>query len=101
MLEDLLAELDEIGWTVSWAFQFQPNHWRVSILKQIDEKVYYAHCADAPTFAEALEDAISKIGDAQVELITQVTISAEPKTAPFNLLKAIGLAKQPPIIRRI
>jgi hypothetical protein len=100
MIEDLLDELSSIGWTVSWAFQFEAGHWRVSILKQIDERVYFSHCADAPTFAEALEDAMSKISDADYELTTSVTFT-QNKSQPVNLLLALGLAKPVKILRRM
>lgn len=102
MVEDLLAELAEVGWTLSWAFQFEAGHWRVSILKQVDEKVYFSHCADAPSFGEALEDAMSKISEASYELAVPVSFKMEPKTAPYNLLQAIGLAARvsAPVKRR-
>mgnify|MGYP001569753729 CR=1 FL=1 len=102
MIEDLLAELADIGWTVSWAFQFEPNHWRVSILKQLDDRVYFSHCAAAPTFAEALEDAMSKISDATYELaVPSGFVIEQNKTQPVNLLLALGLAKPVKIIRRL
>ena len=94
MIEDLLTELADCGWTLSWAFQFEPSHWRVSIMKQLDTKIYFSHCADAPSFAEALEDAMSKISEAQEELVVPTTYTIEnPKSAPLNLMQTLGLAR--------
>jgi len=102
VIEDLLDELADIGWTVSWAFQFEPDHWRVSILKQVSDRVYFSHCADAPTFAEALEDAMSKISDATYELAVPTGyVLEQDKTQPINLLLALGLAKPVKILRRM
>lgn len=102
MIEDLLTELADIGWTVSWAFQFEPNHWRVSIMHQVSDKIAFSHCADAPTFAEALEDAMSKISEATYELAVPTGyVLEQDKTAPVNLLLALGLAKPVKILRRM
>lgn len=109
MIEDLLAELALDGWTVSWAFQFAPDHWRVSII-QIDWLNYngcdqpnykVSHCADASTFQAALEDAILRRNDARFIEGSKCTYILEP-SRPLNLVKALGLhLRQPKLDRRI
>lgn len=107
MIESLLAELDTFGWTISWAFQFAPDHWRMSITKisywnGYDQPDYYVtHCADAASFAEALEDCMSKLADAEFVEGAKVDHSNEPTPKPQNLLLALGLLKPIKIERRI
>jgi hypothetical protein len=106
VIEDLLIELSNDGWSVSWAFQFAPDHWRVSIIHHSDigepSGTYVSFCADAPTFAEALEDAILRRNDNPL-----CVPSADPTWIPetptsTNLLTALGLhIRQPKIDRRI
>lgn len=105
MIESLLAELSALGWTVSWAFQFAPDHWRMSIIQPSDigEEIgtYRTHCADAPSFAEALEDCMSKLADAEWEATLAPSHTNEPTPKPQNLLHALGLLKPVKIERRI
>lgn len=106
MIEDLLTELADIGWTVSWAFQFEPDHWRVSICQlgewngydQPDYRI--SHCADAPTFAEALEDAMAHRNDAVWQAGQKISTTSEPD-APTFTLASLGLAKPVKILRRM
>lgn len=97
MLESLLADLAASGWTISWAFQFAPNHWRVSIIHQTQvgepQGSYISHCADAPTFAEALEDAILRRNDAEFVEDQQSIHTLEPTK---SLIDALGLKPKPP-----
>lgn len=106
MIEDLLADLAASGWKLSWAFQFAPNHWRVCITHEhywngYDQPDYhYTDCADAPSFAEALEDAMAKRNDAIFVEGAKVEYALEPQQ---SLAKALGLDKpkpQAPIARR-
>lgn len=99
MIESLLNELSALGWTVSWAFQFEPNHWRISIIHYVDDKVHLSSCADAPTFAEALEDAMSRMADAEIEDIEKPSFAKEPKVSG-SLIAALGL-RSAPIRRRV
>lgn len=70
-IEELLADLKASGWELSWAFQYGENKWRASIIKfgawnGYDQPDYhFAHCADAPSLAEAIEDAMTKRNDAE------------------------------------
>lgn len=93
MLETLLADLDAEGWTISWAFQFAPNHWRMSIIRIEDvgeaQGTYISHCADAPSFAEALEDCFAKRNDAEWEENSPVTFAgASSKSLDLSTLLA-------------
>ena len=101
MIDALLLELASAGWTVSWAFQFEPGHWRVSIIHYIDDKVHLSSCADAPSFAEALEDAMSRMAEAEIEDIERPSYSLTP-AAKGGLLAALGLTSTSnlPITRR-
>lgn len=102
-LNEILAELTALGWTISWAFQFEPNHWRVSLCKQSDigepQGTYINHCADAPTLAEAIEDALCRRNDAEFEQTVETGFTIEPTTSPLANLR-LAPAK-PPIVRRI
>lgn len=103
MIEDLLIDLAESDWTISWAFQYSPGEWRMSIIREEDigaeQGSYLAHCAFAPTFAEALEDCLSKRAEAQWEPSTPITWAQEPKPMQ-NLIAALGL-RSAPIRRRV
>jgi hypothetical protein len=106
MIEDLLTELSASGWTISWAFQFAPDHWRVSIIHHSDigesSGTYTSFCADAPTFAEALEDAILRRNEAEFTPTPMPEYTLESTTRPTNLLTALGLhIRLPKIDRRI
>ncbi len=100
-IESLLADLAESGWKLSWAFQFAPNHWRVTITRDdywngYDQPDYhYTDCADAPTFADALEDAMCKRNEA----VFVKGSKAIGEIAP-SLSFATLLPKQPTIRRR-
>lgn len=86
-IESLFAEIESAGWTVSWAFQFQPGHWRVSILREDGAANTFRHCADAPTFALALEYAFIR-GEEFTTEDEPPTYSLAPKQ---DLLATLGL----------
>lgn len=104
-LDTLLDDLNSLGWTISWAFQFSTDHWRLSIIRYEDigevQGTYISHCVDAPTFAEALEDAMSKMSEAEFEPAEVQVFSTEP--AKGNLLSQLSLAlpQAAPIRRRV
>lgn len=102
-LESLLSELSASGWTISWAFQFAPSEWRLSIIHEEDigeaQGTYISSCASAPTFAEALEDAMSKMNEAEFEsAVKQGYVAEKPKG---SLLEALGLKKEQRFERRV
>lgn len=105
MIEDLLNDLASSGWTISWAFQFAPDHWRVSIIHHSDigepSGTYLSHCADAPTFHDALEDAMCRRNDAIFTPTTEPTGIIEKPPTLSDLLKALPSHKPRPIDRRI
>lgn len=100
MIEDLLSELSSLGWTISWAFQYAPSEWRMSIIREEDvgaaQGSYISSCAFAPTFAEALEDCLSKRADAKWEAAPKSLAQAEPKLD----LQSLGLGRPKPRIER-
>lgn len=103
MIESLLAELSDSGWTISWAFQFAPGEWRLSIIHEEDvgeaQGTYISSCASAPTFVEALEDAMSKMNEAEFVEAVKQGYSEKPKG---SLLAALGLLKEEkPFERRV
>lgn len=103
MLESLLQDLADTGWTVSWAFQYSPGEWRMSIIREEDigaeRGSYLSCCAFAPTFSEALENCLSKRAEAQWEPSQPITWAQEPKPSS-NLIAALGL-RSAPIRRRV
>lgn len=105
MLESLLQDLTTLGYTISWAFQFEPNHWRVSICRAstVGEPSgsYISHCADAPTLAEAIEDALSRRAEAEFVVEEDQTYTVE--VPGLSLAQAIASTFSPsaPIRRRI
>lgn len=103
MIEDLLSELSDTGWTISWAFQYAPSEWRMAIIREEDigavQGSYLSCCAFAPTFTEALEDCLSKRAEAKWEPSTPTTWAQEPKPT-VNLIMALGL-RSAPIRRRV
>jgi hypothetical protein len=105
VIEDLLTELSDSGWTLSWAFQFAPDHWRVSIIHHSDigepPGHYTSFCADAPSFAEALEDAMLRRNDSPQWTPTQDREWHPETPRPTNLLQALGLVKPVKVDRRI
>lgn len=102
MIESLLDELSASGWTISWAFQYAPGEWRLSIIREEDvgeaQGTYISSCAFAPSFAEALEDAMSKMNEAEFVESEKQGYSEKPKG---SILAALGLLKkEQPLIRR-
>ena len=95
MIESLLADLVLSGWTISWAFQFAPDHWRVSIIRRCDigepQGTYISHCADAPTFGEALENAILNRNDATFYPSNPTLWSIDGPTDSRSLLDLLNL----------
>lgn len=106
MIEDLLTELSSTGWRLSWAFQFADGHWRASIIYVLEwngydqPDLYHAHCADAPSLAEAIEDAMSKRAEAEFVEGNKQRYSLEPKPEKVDLIRALGL-RSAPIRRRV
>lgn len=102
-MDEVLAELTSLGWTISWAFQFEPNHWRVSLCKQSDigepQGTYISHCADAPSLAEAIEDALCRRNDAEFVPAVASGFTIETFESPLANLRLAP--PQPPIVRRI
>lgn len=88
------------------AFQSYRGYWRVSIIKVLEwngydqPDYYHTHCADAPTFAEALEDAMSKIAEAEFVEGNKQRCSLEPKQPAISLITTLGL-RSAPIRRRV
>ncbi len=107
MIEDLLSELDTLGWTISWAYQFSLGHWRMSIIRHEDvgedQGTYLTHCVDAPTFAEALEDCMSKMAEAEWEPKQEQSYSMTTRSATIDLSDLIANMRPPsaPIRRRV
>lgn len=103
MIEDLLSDLALSGWTISWAFQFAPDHWRVSIIHFSDvgepQGTYISHCADGPDFASALEDAILRRNDCDFIPDAILTWTPEPGSTLIDLLNLRPPTK--PFPRRI
>lgn len=103
MIESLLSELSASGWTISWAFQFAPSEWRLSIIHEEDvgamQGTYISSCASAPTFAEALEDAMSKMNEAEFESAVKQGYAAEKSKG--SLLEVLGLKKEQRFDRRV
>jgi hypothetical protein len=103
MIEDLLTELSDTGWTISWAFQYGPSEWRMSIIHEEDiggeQGSYLSTCAFAPSFIEALEDCLSKRAEAEWEATSPITWSQAPKPIT-SLIAALGL-RSAPIRRRV
>lgn len=104
MIEDLLNDLSSLGWTISWAFQYAPSEWRMSIIREEDlgseQGSYISHCAFAPTFAEALEDCMSKMAEAEFEPRKPISWGKEPAATKIDLVSALGL-RSAPIRRRV
>jgi hypothetical protein len=103
LIEDLLTELADTGWTISWAFQYGPSEWRMSIIREEDigseQGSYLSSCAFAPSFAEALEDCLSRRAEAEFSPPHQQTWAQAPKPTT-SLIAALGL-RSAPIRRRV
>lgn len=103
LIEDLLLDLAESGWRVSYAYQHPDGQWRVSLSNMVEWNGYdqpsMLICvgADAQTFTEALEDAMSKRSEAELVESSKINHSQEPKT---SLITALGL-RSAPIRRRV
>lgn len=104
MVEELLAELASSGWTISWAFQYAPDEWRMSIIRCADvgaeQGTYTTHCAIASTFAGALEDCLANRNEAEF-VAEQRSLGLIDKTKPLSLdkldLKKLGLVSRTPV----
>lgn len=100
MIEELLAELASSGWTISWAFQYAPDEWRMSIIRCADvgaeQGTYVTHCAIASTFAGALEDCLANRNEAEW-VAEQHSLGIIDKSKPSTKLdlKALGLVSRP------
>ncbi len=104
LIDALLTDLAASGWTISWAFQYAPQEWRVTIIKTeawngYDQPDYrFAHCAFANTFADALEDAMCKRNEATFFKSTETNYEMAPKLDITSLFKA---SAKPHIARRL
>lgn len=98
-VDDLLADLSILGWQVNNAYQRDATLWRVSLRRPVPSGDYFSDWGEGPTLTSALEEAMSKLADAEFVEETPQSYAQAPAPLPFNLLKAIGLAK--PIVRRI
>lgn len=101
MLDELLAELASSGWTISWAFQYAPSEWRMTIIRYADvgaeQGTYTTHCAIASTFASALEDCLANRAEAEF-VAEQRSLGIINKTKPLSPnkidLKKLGLVSR-------
>lgn len=107
-LESLLNELSSAGWTISWAFQYAPYEWRLSIIHEEDigqaQGTYISSCASAPSFREALEDAMSRMHEAEYEEAQKSGLyagAALPKPKPSSLLSQLGFKSTQQPLRRL
>lgn len=105
MIDDLLADLASSGWTISWAFQYAPSEWRMSIIREADvgaeQGTYISHCAFAPSFESVLEDCLAKRNDAEFTPTESPTWSIDTTPEPKLDLSLLGLRPKVKIERRI
>ena len=105
MISDLLDDLTTSGWTISWAFQFSADEWRMSIIREADigaeQGTYLSHCASAPSFESALEDCLPKRNDAEFTPSEAPTWSIDTAPEPKLDLSLLGLRPKVKIERRI
>lgn len=105
-LQEILDDLTASGWTISWAFQYAPNEWRMSIIREADvgaeQGTYTTHCAFASSFQSALEDCLAKRNDALFEPNVESIGTIDNTPIPTRLdLSALGLRKTIKVERRI
>lgn len=102
-LDELFADIAARGYRVNNIFQWPNGLWRVNLLRPNTNGDWFGDFAEAPTLAEAIEDAIALMNDAEFIHHDEPTWSLDKsKPAAPNLLKSLGLLKpQEPIRRRI
>lgn len=97
-LEDLLAEIEEAGWTLSWAYQYAPDQWRASLINASETEL--KACAYAPTFREALENAWAAAIEALEASEVSFSIDDTKSTRALDALVARLAKPTEPLKRR-
>lgn len=100
-LESLLTEIAEAGWLFNNCYQPDAGLWRVNLRRQDGEGNWFTEWSEAPTFIEAVEDAMGKLATA--EFTANTAITAKIDTTKVSLLEQLGLLPKPqaPMVRRL
>lgn len=94
------------GWLFNNCYQFDDGSWRVNLRKPDNDGAWFTEWAIGPTFADAVDDCISKLHDAEFRKDLPVTSSIDRSSVkperPAFLAKLISAAKpsSTPISRR-
>lgn len=100
MLEDLLTEIAESGWLFNNCYQADAGLWRVNLRRQDNDGVWFTEWSEAPTFTEAVQDAMEKLVEA--EFVENRLIAHAIDTSKISLLASLGLLKPTePLKRRV
>lgn len=101
MIDDLLAELASLGWLLNNCYQVDADLWRVNLRRPDPTTAgdWFTDWSEGPTFAEALEDCMIKLQDAEFEAEVATVAMAEVVGPKLSLSQRLGLTK--PFERRI
>ncbi len=91
MIDEVLA----LGWMFNNCYQRHDGSWRVNLRRPDANGDWFTDWAEAPTFAEAIEDCMSKLADAEYFPTPPITYTQGPKIetkSPRSLLQSLGLA---------
>jgi len=106
-LPALLAILEASDWTISWAYQYGHEEWRMCLIRRVDvgaeQGTYVVHVAFAPSFAEALEECLELRDRAEFEADRPQgyeVIDDRPNNILQQIVKSITTAPVPPPVRR-
>lgn len=98
----LLADLAVDHWLLNNCYQVDATLWRVNLRRPDDNGAWFTDWAEAPTFAEALEDCMSKLASAEFTTDPiQYTIATPKQPSIAEALAAHMRKAAPPIKRRV
>ena len=106
MISTLLADLATDGWLINNCYQSDATLWRLNLRRPdpSGESTSFTSWVEAPTFLEALEEAMSSYATAESFPDPTITFTTDltpppPKPSAQSLLSLLGL--KPKLIRRI
>lgn len=98
-IDSLLTDLFTSNWLLNNCYQLDDLTFRVSLRRPTPTGAWFSEWAEGPTLADALEECMSKLLDAEFHTEAPSVGYVEPTV---SLIEALGLKpKLPPILRRI
>ena len=99
MIDDLLAQIASAGWLLNNCYQHDAGLWRVNLRRPVDDGDWFTTWAEGSTFAEALDEAMDKMAQAEYKANAKTSYLIDPSKP--SLLTQLGLTRPAQPVRRI